>query len=136
MTLSSPISLPRLALLCAVTFLAALIAFRALSGSDPAAPAVRQDDISLPAPGQASTADRISALQRELRANPDNAAALSLLGQAELQRVRETGDAGWYTRAAAAFARARQLAPRAPDPLAGQAALALGRHDFGGGLAL
>src|SRR3954469_14632357 len=124
MTLPRPISLARLALLCGVTFVAALLVFRALGGSEPAAPVVRQDDIAVPAPGHASTAGRIAALQAELRAGPGNAAALSMLGQAELQRVRETGDGSSYTRAGAAFARARQLAPRSPDPLAGQAALA------------
>src|SRR3954463_12217636 len=122
MTLPRPIAFARLALLCAVTFVAAVLAFRALtSGSDPAAPIVRQDDISLPAPGHASTEERIAALQGTLRANPNNPAALSLLGQAELQRVRETGDASSYKRAAGAFARARQLAPRSADPLVGEA---------------
>src|SRR5690242_19470560 len=107
MTLPRPISLARLALLCAVTFVAALLAFRALSGdSAPSAPALRQDNLVIPAPGHNSTPDRIAALQRELRANPDNASTLTLLGQADLQRVRETGDAGFYTRAAGAFARA------------------------------
>src|SRR4051794_8266620 len=136
MTLPRPISFARLALLCAVAFVAALLAFRALSGSNPATPVLRQADLDVPTPGQASTPERIAALQRELRADPDNASALSLLGAADLQRVRETGDAGFYTRAAGAFARARQLAPRSADPLVGEATLALARHDFRGGLAL
>src|SRR4051794_15986446 len=155
MTLPRPISFARLALLCAVAFVAALLAFRALSGSNPATPVLRQADLDVPTPGQASTPERIAALQRELRADPDNASALSLLGAADLQRVRETGDAGFYTRAAGAFARARQQAPGSADPLVGEATLPPPpphlpggpppapeapppppRHDFRGGLAL
>src|SRR4051812_5790301 len=136
MTLRLPHHLPRLALLCAVTFAVALIAFRALTGPGSGAPPVRQDDLAVPAPGQASTAGRIAALEALVRSNPDNAAALSMLGDAQLQRVRETGDAAFYTRAATAYERARRLAPRALEPLAGQAALALSRHDFRRGLAL
>src|SRR4051794_34104939 len=136
MTLRIPHHLPRLALLCAVTFAVALIAFRALTGPGSSAPTVRQDDLAVPAPGQASTAGRIAALEALVRSNPGNATALSMLGDAQLQRVRETGDAAFYTRAASAYERARRLAPGAVEPLAGQAALALARHDFRDGLAL
>src|SRR4051794_4315527 len=136
MTLRLPHPLPRLALVCVVAFVVALIAFRALSGGGAAAPAVRQDDLRTPAPGHASTTARIAALQALVRQSPGNATALAMLGDAELQRVRETGDAGYYTRAGLAYERARGLAPRAVEPLAGQAALALARHDFRGGLAI
>src|SRR4051794_21569356 len=117
MTLPRPISFARLALLCAVTFVAALLAFRALSGSDPATPVLRQADLDVPTPGQASTPERIAALQRELRTDPDNVSALTLLGDADLQRVRETGDAGFYKRAAGAFARAPRFHQPPARPL-------------------
>ena len=136
MTLSSPLSLPRVALVCALTFAVALLAFRVLSGSVPSAAPPHQDQLVIPRPGHTSTADQIATLQAELRDDPSNASALSPLGQAYLQRVRENGDATYYTKAAEAFDRAQQLAPRSVDPLVGQAQLALSRHAFRRGLAL
>ena len=49
-----------------------------------------------------------------------------------LQKVRETGDAGFYARADGVLAPALPLAPRDPGALTERAALALARHDFRG----
>jgi len=88
---------------------------------------------SFGAPGR-STDDRIRALQAALRANPRNPDRLAVLGDAYLQKVRETGDSAYYVRAQAVLERASNQAPRNPAVLAGMGSLALARHDFRGGL--
>src|SRR5919204_425821 len=87
-----------------------------------------------PHPG-ASTGERIRILQATVRADPKDAGGWTQLAAAELQRVRETGDAGFSRRARGSVGRALQLAPGDPGALTERAALELARHDFRAGLA-
>jgi tetratricopeptide (TPR) repeat protein len=81
-----------------------------------------------------STDERIRSLQGALRSDPKNSSAYALLGNAYLQKVRETADASYYARAELAFERALNQDPRDAGALTGMGALALGRHDFRTGL--
>jgi pentatricopeptide repeat protein len=86
-----------------------------------------------PRPGD-STDARIGKLQATVRAAPGRADGYTLLAGAYLQKVRETGDAGFYARAELAVNRALTLAPGDPAALTQRSALELARHDFGAGL--
>jgi tetratricopeptide (TPR) repeat protein len=86
-----------------------------------------------PAPG-ASTDQRIDALQATVRAAPKRADGWTLLAGAYLQKVRETGDAGFYARAEGAVDRALTLRPDDAGALTQRSALELSRHDFKAGL--
>lgn len=76
------------------------------------------------------TAALIARLQSGLRAAPQDASSLDLLGLAYQQRARETGDAVYYTKSEGVLERA--LARRPNDLLAtsGLGSLALSRHRF------
>ena len=116
-------SLPLLAVPLA-TFAVALAIFGLLSGGggDGAGP-VRAGAAARPA-------DRIQALERLVRSDRGGAPAAIGLGEAYLQKGRETGDPSFYGRAEALFVRARRAAPRNADALIGLGTLALARHDF------
>jgi tetratricopeptide (TPR) repeat protein len=90
---------------CAVAFVVALGAFRALNGT-----------------------------AQPTRTQPASADALTRRGNGDLQRARETADPARYARAEAAFRRALRRDPRSVDATIGMATLALARHDFRGGL--
>lgn len=77
-----------------------------------------------------STEQRIEALQSLARASPRDADVRASLGAAYLQRVRETGDAGFYSRAQDVLASALALDPQNLDATVANATLALARHDF------
>src|SRR3954447_3607164 len=128
----------RVLITAAATFAAALGAFGLLArggGSDRAAgsSATRSALPSLPPPS-ASTDQRIAALQQIVRAQPRTVEGYTFLAGAYAQKVRETGDASFYTRAAAVLRQALVLAPRAPGALTQRGALELSRHDFRSGL--
>jgi tetratricopeptide (TPR) repeat protein len=93
-----------------------------LSGAVPSLPAAR------------NTAATIRKLQGELRAQPDDAAALTLLGLEYEQRARETGDPSYYSKADGVLNDALGLAPRSPLTESGLGSLALSRHLFRDGL--
>ena len=76
------------------------------------------------------TASVVRSLQQRVEANPADARAHSLLGLAYQQRARETGDAGYYTRADRILRRALALDPDDLLATSGLGALALARHDF------
>jgi len=82
----------------------------------------------------ATTDQRIAAYQAIVRAKPRVAAGYTLLAASELQKVRETGDAGYYTRAAATIDRGLGIAPGDLGLLTERGSLALSRHDFRAGL--
>ena len=88
---------------------------------------------ALVAPG-ASTDAQIAALERDLEGNQSDSQLYAALGNAFLQKVRETGDATFYTRAATAFRQGLRRDPHDAGTLTGMGALALARHDFEGGL--
>src|SRR3954469_22148842 len=66
---------------------------------------------------------------------PRDVGSLVLLGNSYLQKVRESGDAEYYTRAQGIFERARSVDPRYSAVYTGLGTLALSRHDFRSGLA-
>lgn len=89
------------------------------------------------APAEASpTETEIAEVYALVRANPDTPDALTRLGNAYLQRVREAGDPTDYDRAQAAFDAALRLAPDSADAHIGLGTLALARHDFSRALEL
>src|SRR4051795_11923818 len=87
------------------------------------------------APAPSATPDeRIAILQATVRARPRRADGYTLLAGAYRQKVRETGDASYYTKAGGLVARALRLAPGDPAALTERAALSASRHDFRGAL--
>jgi len=85
------------------------------------------------APGS-STDTQIAALERDLAGGSSDPELYAALGNAFLQKVRETGDATFYARAETAFRQGLRRDPHDAGTLTGMAALALARHDFQGGL--
>ncbi len=81
-----------------------------------------------------STQAQILALERSVRARPDDAEALVGLSAALLQSVRETGDLSAYDRADRAVARALRIDPSSASAYAERGVLRLARHDFRGAL--
>ena len=82
------------------------------------------------------TQAEVAGLQAELRLNPHDVKALGTLGLAYQQRVRETGDPTYYTKADGILHRALALAPRDLIATAGLGQLALSRHQFRHALAI
>jgi tetratricopeptide (TPR) repeat protein len=76
------------------------------------------------------TQAEIAGLQAELRANPRSVKALDTLGLAYQQRVRETGDATYYTKAQGILRESLSLAPHDLLATAALGQLALSRHRF------
>jgi tetratricopeptide (TPR) repeat protein len=97
--------------------------------SDSASPAD-----GVPAVPGASTDRQIAALEQSLAGNPAAAELYAALGNAFLQKARETGDPGFYGRAESAFEQGLRRDPHDAGTLTGLSALALARHDFKGGL--
>jgi tetratricopeptide (TPR) repeat protein len=87
-------------------------------------------------PTSLDTEGEIEQLQAAVRADPSHADNYALLGDAYYQRARETGDPSYYTRADDSFAAALSRDRADVTATAGQATLALARHDFSGGLRL
>jgi tetratricopeptide (TPR) repeat protein len=83
-----------------------------------------------------STDSQIRAFQNAVRARPGDPRGYAGLAAEYLQKVRETGDPTFYTKAGGLLTKARGLAPRNVDVLTGLGTLALARHDFSGGLRL
>src|SRR5436190_538043 len=126
---------PRVLITAAATFALALGAFALLArggGSHRAQPA----QAALPSlpPPSASTDQRIAALQRTVRLQPRIDDGYTLLAAAYAQKVRETGDASFYNRAAGVLHQALELDPRNAAAITQRGALELSRHDFRGGL--
>jgi tetratricopeptide (TPR) repeat protein len=82
------------------------------------------------APHPRTTDQLIASLQATVRANPRSAGEYVLLADAYMQKVRETGDAGYYQRAQGVLGIARRIDPRDPALFTGLGTLALARHDF------
>jgi tetratricopeptide (TPR) repeat protein len=76
------------------------------------------------------TEAEIAGLQGELSLRPRDVKALSTLGLAYLQRVRETGDASYYPKADGILHEALAVQPRDLIATAGLGQLALARHQF------
>jgi tetratricopeptide (TPR) repeat protein len=130
MTLTQNNFLAKIAVTVAV-FAAALVTFMLVNrGSSPAPQSATDGTVS---PG-ASTDTRIKGFQSLVKSKPKDSGGYDLLGDAYLQKVRETGDASFYTRADGVYSKALQLNPRDPAAVTGAGALALSRHDFSAAL--
>jgi pentatricopeptide repeat protein len=81
-----------------------------------------------------STDDQVRSFQAAIAADPKQPDPYTGLGNAYIQKARETADFAYYQRAELAFARALELGPRNAGALTGMGSLALSRHDFRGGL--
>src|SRR3954451_12408587 len=132
MTFARHNPLVTIAAVAVAAFAAAFTALTLLNhASAPPATAPAGADVAAPA---RSTDARIRQLQAQVRAAPKQVDGFTLLGDAYLQKVRETGDASFYARADAVLRRALALSPDDPGALVGAGTLALARHDFRGGL--
>jgi tetratricopeptide (TPR) repeat protein len=80
--------------------------------------------------------NRIQSLQETLRGDDERAMgpAATMLGQAYLQKARETGDPGYYPKAEALFQQALASDGDDVDAIVGLGTLALARHQFAGAL--
>jgi tetratricopeptide (TPR) repeat protein len=117
------------------TFAVALPAFVLLTRHDGRPASTANPDLPhAPRPSD-STDVRIAKLQATVRAAPLRADGWTLLAGAYLQKVRETGDAGFYVRAQGAVDRALRLRRSDAGALTQRSALELSRHDFRAGLA-
>ncbi len=72
----------------------------------------------------------IPKLQEKLKAEPNNPDLNAQLGQAYLQKARETGDPSYYTKSEGLFERALKTNPEHVEALIGKASLAMSRHQF------
>jgi len=131
-------TLPRFPLTAAAVAFAAMLAVLVLAmgagrGGAPSAGDAGVAAPDAPAP-DATTDQRIAILQATVRAQPRRADGYTLLAGAYRQKVRETGDATYYTKADGLIVRALQLAPGDPAALTERAALEASRHDFRGAL--
>ncbi|WP_160150272.1 tetratricopeptide repeat protein [Nonomuraea solani] len=87
-----------------------------------------------PRPGapdrQATATGFIEAAQDYLRRHPDHAQTLAELGNAYLERARQSGDVSYQVKAEGALRKATAIDPANVDTLVGLGALANARHDF------
>ena len=136
MTLNRPnlLKLAAPALVFAAVLAALLLVNRSSSLDPPGRPAAGTG--AGPPALSGSTQERLDTLQAAVRAEPGAAGAYALLGDAYLQRARETGDPSFYTRADRSYGAALRRDPRELTALIGAATLANTRHDFSRGLRL
>jgi tetratricopeptide (TPR) repeat protein len=87
-------------------------------------------------PAGSSTDSQIRAHQGAVRAKRRDPRGYAALAADYLQKVRETGDPTFYSKADGLLKTAHRLAPRNVDVLTGMGTLALARHDFRGALRL
>src|SRR3954470_14161300 len=133
MTLSRP-NLIKLAL-PALVFLT-LLGVLTLVNRSPSVRTAGDAPASEAAPLGGDTDSQIATLQRALRASPGKADAYAQLGDAYLQKARESGDPSYYSRAERSYAEARRRDPGNVTAAIGAGTLANTRHDFRGGLRL
>jgi tetratricopeptide (TPR) repeat protein len=118
-------------LVALLTFAISLGVFAVLSGREEGASARSTAAATGAELTAGATGDqRIAVLQRLVRADQGGAAIATQLGEAYLQKARETSDPAFLSRAEAVFERARRAARRDPGPLVGLGTLALARHEF------
>ena len=132
---------PRLliAVLAAVALISGVLNIRPLlesvSGAGafaPAGPSAIEALIGAPERPQTGLDSRIRSLQETLRGDDERAMgpAATMLGQAYLQKARETGDPGYYPKAEALFQQALASDGDDVDAIVGLGTLALARHQF------
>jgi tetratricopeptide (TPR) repeat protein len=129
--------LPRLTWLAApLLAFAALLALLSAFNRDVGAPTVGNADTDIARPAGGGTDGTIERLQAAVQSDPTEAAGYAALGNAYYQRLRETQDTAYYSRAERAFDKALALEPEEPTATIGLGTLALARHDFRAGLEL
>lgn len=112
-------------------FLATLLAVRAIDDSS--------DHAAAPS-GSGAFADtrsadaRIASLQAAIKRGSPGSATYATLGDAYLQKARETFDPSYYARAETALREALRRDPREAGALTAMGSLANARHDFAAGL--
>jgi tetratricopeptide (TPR) repeat protein len=126
---------PTKLLVAAIAFAATIAVLALVVNRRPDAAPATAGPAFVPATSQ-STDARIASLQATVKAQPKDPRGYASLAQAYLQKVRETGDASFYTRADAVLGSALRLDPRSPDATVVAGTLALARHDFSGALRL
>ena len=82
------------------------------------------------APSWSSNEQVISSMEERLKEDPDNPKIAATLGQAYLQRARESGDPAYYSKSEILFTRALQREPASIDAMLGKASLLMARHEF------
>jgi len=83
------------------------------------------------APLQVSASDsEIAKASAAAARRPDSDAAWVILGDAFMQKARETADSAYYSRAEHAYRKALELNPKCIDAMAGMAWVSGGRHEF------
>jgi tetratricopeptide (TPR) repeat protein len=108
-----------------------LVVLLALGGTRDIDPPAGTAAGSVDIPAGASTDQRIALLQRALGDGSGDAAAdYASLGDAYLQKARESGDPSYYSRAERSFDAALRRDPGDVDALLGAGTLAGLRHDF------
>src|SRR4051794_39321096 len=122
-------------LVAAIAFAATLAVLTIASSRHSSVPSPALPPAFVPATSQ-STDARIASLQADVKAQPKDSRGYASLAEAYLQKVRETGDAAFYTRADAVLRTALRLDPRRPEAVVVAGTLALARHDFTGALRL
>lgn len=115
---------------------ATFAAVRAIDSGPPSVGIGDSHDVSDGLQPSASTAQRIEALEAQVRQRPSDPQGYSDLGRAYLSRFGETENPAFYPKAQDAFESALRLSPNDPSAVAGMAQLQLSRHQFREGLAL
>ncbi|MEA2479303.1 MAG: hypothetical protein QOJ07_1225 [Thermoleophilaceae bacterium] len=126
--------LPIKTLAAALLAFAATLTILALAHRGAGPRAARPAADAGPAPIARSLDARIRILQTQVRSGVGGVDTSALLADAYLQKVRETGDASWYQRAATVLEAAHRRDPRDSAVATGLGTLALARHDFRAGL--
>jgi len=88
------------------------------------------------AAGWSGNETSIPTLEERVKQEPGNPKWNAALGQAYLQRARESGDPSFYTKSETLFDRALSANPKSTEAVLGKATLAMARHDFRGARAL
>jgi tetratricopeptide (TPR) repeat protein len=136
-----PIALQRISLrvgAVALAFALVMLALRVIDTSAPGSTASRADLTAVAGSGLppgATTDQQIEVLQAQLRSAPD-ADTYANLGLTYLQKVRESGDPSFYTKADGVLREALKTDPQNFTATSGLGQLALSRHDFRAGLVL
>jgi tetratricopeptide (TPR) repeat protein len=123
-------------LAAALALLATVAAVRAIDGGPSAIDIDGGNDPSAGLHPSATTAQRIEALQAQVRRSPSDPRGFAELGGAYLVRYGETEDPAFYPKARQALDTALDLGPNDFSAVSGMAQLELSQHHFRRGLAL
>src|SRR3954465_13812871 len=115
---------PTKLLVAALAFATTLAALMLAGSRHPATAPGAAAPAFVPATSQ-STDARIASLQATVKAAPKDPRGYASLAQAYLQKVRESGDASFYTRADSVLHSAQRLDPRSIDATVVSGTLAL-----------